>query len=445
MRRPHYALALLCTILFIACQDDFNDIDNDLSEAIKLESPDGSLDYFIQPNSEDLNAIPQDPLNKLTASKVELGKFLFHETGLAENPRDVISKGEYSCASCHQSKAGFQSGNVQGIGEGGAGFGHVGEGRMISEQYEEELCDVQAIKSPTILNSAYQTNMLWNGQFGATHVNEGTESEWTDGTPKAVNKLGFQGVEIQAIAGLDVHRLKVDEEIVTRLGYKALFDEAFSDVEISDRYSMITAGLAIAAYERTLLTNTAPFQRWLKGDYMAMNTFAKKGAIIFFGKGGCVNCHSGPALNSMEFHAYGLADLSDSPEPIINRNSMASENLGRGGFTKKESDNYKFKVPQLYNLAFLDFYGHGSSFTSLREIIEYKNNGVKQNQNVPDDMLSPYFKSLDLDKEEVSRLIHFIETSLVDSSVGRYAPSELPSGNCFPNADNMSIQDIGCQ
>ena len=37
--------------------------------------------------------------------------------------------------------------------------------------------------------------MLWNGQFGATSLNEGTEALWTEGTPKEKNHLGFEGLE----------------------------------------------------------------------------------------------------------------------------------------------------------------------------------------------------------------------------------------------------------
>lgn len=59
--------------------------------------------------------------------------------------------------------------------------------------------------------------MLWNGQFGATGPNVGTESEWTIGTPKEVNTLGFEGIESQA--GLDVHRLEIDVNDIINSSY----------------------------------------------------------------------------------------------------------------------------------------------------------------------------------------------------------------------------------
>ena len=68
-----------------------------------------------------------------------------------------------------------------------------------------------------------------------------------------------------------------------------------------------------ALFERTVRANQAPFQRWLRGDRKAMSIEEKEGALLFFGKAQCDACHSGPALNSMTFHALGMADL-EGPE-----------------------------------------------------------------------------------------------------------------------------------
>ena len=146
-----------------------------------------------------------------------------------------VSEGTYSCASCHFASAGFQAGRFQGIAEGGTGFGINGESREANIQYLEEDLDVQPVKSPSVMNTAYQKIMLWNGQFGATGLNTGTESAWTFDTPKETNFLGFEGVETQAIAGLKVHRMDIDEDnsVIEDLGYKTMFDEAFSNVPVN--------------------------------------------------------------------------------------------------------------------------------------------------------------------------------------------------------------------
>ncbi|WP_373073514.1 cytochrome-c peroxidase, partial [Zeaxanthinibacter enoshimensis] len=222
---------------------------------MQLEQLFGDSRALIIPDSEDLSSIPSDPRNHLTKEKVLLGKFLFHETGLAVVPKTESGRGTYSCATCHHAAAGFQSGILQGLGEGGSGFGLMGEGRHLGEGYDKTNTDMQPIKSPTIVNTAYQEVMLWNGQFGALGVNKGTENQWTEGTPKENNHLGFSGLEIQAIAGLGVHRMDCQPEMITQSNYKTYFDNTFPSVPENERYTKINAGLAIAAYERTVLSS----------------------------------------------------------------------------------------------------------------------------------------------------------------------------------------------
>jgi cytochrome c peroxidase len=322
------------------------------------------------------------------------------------------------------------------------GFGTAGEGRFKNSLYVEADLDVQPIRTPTALNVAYQDVMLWNGQFGATGTNEGTEANWTPGTPKEVNNLGFEGVETQAIAGLDVHRLVIEEDFILNSEYKAMFDDAFPNVNVSERYTKLNAGLAIAAYERTLLPNQAPFQQWLNGNTSAMNDQETIGALLFFGDANCYSCHSGPALNNMEFYALGMNDLAG--EDIMTTIDDATKR-GRGGFTGHAEDDYKFKTPQLYNLKDVTFFGHGGSFQSVEEVIQYKNNAVAENQTVPTTQLSSMFQPLNLSDSQIEAITAFVENALYDSNLQRYVPDALPSGNCFPNADTVSSQDMGCE
>lgn len=192
----------------------------------------------------------------------------------------------YSCASCHFAGAGFQAGIKQGIGEGGIGFGINGEARFHNPEYASEDVDVQALRSPSAMNGAFQKNHLWNGQFGATGINDDLSELWAglEGTdsPLRFNALGFEGLETQAIAGLGVHRMDCTPEMVEGSAYKNLFDEAFPEVPTSERYFAKQTDLAIAAYERTVLSNQAPFQNWLRGNYEALSYKEKRGAIVFF-------------------------------------------------------------------------------------------------------------------------------------------------------------------
>lgn len=292
------------------------------------------------------------------------------------------------------------------------------------------------------MNGAYQPVMLWNGQFGATDINIGTEEQWTEDTPKAVNHLGFEGLEIQAIAGLEVHRMKFNKETIEANGYKSLWDQVNADVPEEDRYDKLTAGLAIAEYERTVMSNEAPFQRYLNGDYEALTYEEKMGASIFFSKGQCANCHTGPALNKMEFHALGLNEFNPSEVTFYNLDDPTK--FGRYSFTKEEEDKYKFKfkTPQIYNLRELKFIGYRASMNSVREIIEYKNESISENPEVPTEVLRLSPKGLT--EAEITQLTLFVENVLYDNNLNRYVPSALPSGNCFPNNDESSKKDLGC-
>lgn len=402
----------------------------------------GGVDALTLPDSDQFDQIPQDPNNPINASKVALGKLLFHETGMGVNSFRYEGYQTYSCASCHPAAAGFQSNMPQGIAEGGQGLAQ----RTKIAHYEPEELDVLTARVPSTLNVAYQEVVLWNGQFGATGPNVGTEWNWTAGTPKAVNALGFHGIETQAIAGQDVHRLSfVDSPISAIASYRTMFDLAFPEEPIGERISDINAGLAIAAYERTKLANKSPWQRWLRGNMRAMRANELRGALLFFGVANCASCHTGPALNSMTFHALGMNDLDTAGEGVFAAGLTNPERLGRGGFTGNPNELYQFKTPQLYNLKDSPFYGHGSSMRSIREVLEYKNNGVAENPLVPAHRLSPAFQPLGLTNSQLNDLEAFITHALHDNKLTRYLPKNLPSRLCPAAADALTKQEQRCQ
>ncbi|MFY0629459.1 MAG: c-type cytochrome [Flavobacteriaceae bacterium] len=449
-------IVLVFTFLSCATKEEYTEVENnfegvisaldqDLLAAIDIASDGQGTNFFILPNETDLSNIPQDPKNPLTAEKVALGKLLVHETATGGAPKTASTKFTYACASCHPVASAFYSGARQGISEGGLGFGIAGEGRVVDPTVPLDSIDILPIKVPTLLNVAYQEVMLWNGALGGTGINLPYINAGTNGVDLPDNLLGFQGLEVQGIAGQDVHRLKIDEEFVDDFGYRAMFDAAFPDVPISERYSRMTGALAIASFNRTVLANQAPWQNWLKGDADAMTDAEKRGAIVFMDKGKCNNCHTGPALKSNEFHAFGMGDLKGNGAVILDRRGFKKDVVkGRGAFTGLAEDNYKFKVPNLYNLADNTFYGHGGTFTSIREVIEYKNEGRKQNSRVPNSQLAEEFGDLNLSEQEISDLAAFISSALRDPNLIRYAPPAVNSGNCIPNNDPVSKIDLGC-
>ena len=418
------------------------ELDNQLENSIQGKSPNGTLDFYVLPNENDLNLIPQDPKNPLTPQKVELGKLMFHDTGLGQDPMKEAGRGTYSCASCHVSEAGFRPGNFQGIADGGVNFGIGGEDRVKNTLYSDDELDVQSARPLSMVNVAYVSNTFWNGQFGGGNVNEGTEDVWDLRDDTELNHLGFEGIETQNMDGLIAHRITINKELLDEYGYTFLFDQVFADVPVEERYTITTASLAFSAYIRTILANRAPFQDWLKGDREALGYEEKKGAILFFEKAQCIQCHYNQNLGSSEFHALGVTDMDQIPS--YNTSPDDRRNLGRGGFTLQPEDNYRFKVPGIYNLQGANFYFHGASKTSIRDLVEYKNAAQSENSRVPQDLISSKFKPIGLTEEEKNHLIAFLENGLQDPDLKRYVPTSVLSGNCFPNADEASQLDLGC-
>lgn len=441
-------LALGATLLVSGCVSDTFDrerLDLDLMQVVANTAPNRDLSYYQIPKSTDLSSLPQDPRNPLTAEKVELGSFLFFETGMGVVPENEAGMQSYSCSSCHVPAADFKPGRRQGIGEGGVGFGFKGESRVKHSAYEESQMDVQGIRPLNVLNVAFSAeNTLWNGSFGSGAANAEFEEIWgVFDEATELNHLGYQGLETQNIEGLRVHRLLMTKELADDLGYTPYLDAAFPELDPEERYSNLAVSLAISAYLRTITTSEAPFQKWLKGDMQAMSTTEKRGAMVFFNEGNCTSCHTSPAFSAVRFFALGVNDLDDlvsfkeGPE-------LAKKNLGRGGFTGRELDMFKFKVPTLYNLQGTPFYFHGASKQSLEEVVDYFDKAIPENPDVPAQQIASDFKPLSLTVQQKSDLVDFLKFGLQDATVEKYMPSALPSGSCYPNADLLSKREIGC-
>ncbi len=444
-----YFLAILL-LTFGACTQDVmnvSSLDLQLENAIRSATPDHTLSYWVLADSRDYANIPQDPKNTLTREKVELGNFLFFETGLALDPQYDVGKGTYSCSSCHIAESDFKPGRKQGIGDGGVGTGNRGEARFKSKVYPDAASlDVQGIRPLTVLNVAYSAkNTQWNGSFGSGHANKGFEHRFSDDVDEGLhlNNLGFEGLETQLMEGFKLHRMKMDPEIADTLGYRTYFDAAFPNVDVSERYSARNVALAMAAYLRTINTTEAPFQKWLKGDKYAMTDQEKRGALLFYTKANCTSCHAGPAFSDTRFFAVGVNNLNDLAT-FVDEPRARNKNYGRGFFTGIKEDLHKFKVPTLYNLTGTPFYFHGSSKRDLREVVEYFNQAIPENPEVPEEVIASNFKPLGLTPNEVDDITAFLANGLDDPSVTRYKPDALPSGNCFPNADPVSIQEMRC-
>ncbi len=439
---------LLAAYWVLACTPQRDSaLDKELTENIQSASTSGDIAEYVLPDGNDLSKLPnQDVKNPVTAEKVALGKMLFFEPGMGLVGKNAKLRQTYSCATCHVPERGFTAGRFQGIADGAVGFGNSGEGREKDSDYAGADVDAQGARPLTMHNLAFVTNALWAGTFGSFGTNTGLEaaSAAHPDTLVHINLLGFQGLEANNQRALVVHRQLMNQTIADTLGYKAMFDKAFPDLPVSERYSLKAVAFAIAAYQRTILTNQAPFQQWLRGEKSAMTDQEKRGAVLFFGKAGCFRCHEGPALNQMAYFGLGVKDLHQSGFDVFRTGPTDLRVLGRGGFTGQAVDMRKFKVPQLYNLRDIGFYFHGASKRDLREVVEYFNSAVPENPDVPASQLSSRFVPLNMSEKEVADLTEFLKNGLFDQHMTRYKPSVVMSGMCFPDNDPQSKLDMGC-
>jgi len=148
--------------------------------------------------------------------------------------------------------------------------------------------------------------------------------------------------------------------------YVGLFRKAFGIEAHEIQFVHVANALAAFIIEFGRVTTT-PFERYIAGDPEAMSSCAKKGAEIFFGKGRCVSCHSGPLFSDMRFHAIGVPQVG----PGRGHGWRGVEDLGRAGVTGDSDDDYEFRTPILLNIGLTAPYGHAGQFATLEAVIRH--------------------------------------------------------------------------
>jgi cytochrome c peroxidase len=196
--------------------------------------------------------------------------------------------------------------------------------------------------------------------------------------------------------------LSLDELAARIVGvpeYAPLFARAYPGEPISPQ----TIAKAIAAFERTIVSGTAPFDRWLAGDDAAISAAAQRGFGLFNGEARCAQCHGGWRFTDDAFHDIGVA----------------GEDLGRGKHLPQIAIvQHAFKTPTLRNVDRRAPYMHDGSEPTLEAVIELYDVGGRARRP----SLSPELKPLHLGAGEKSDLLAFLKT-LTSSD----APVELPN------------------
>jgi cytochrome c peroxidase len=182
------------------------------------------------------------------------------------------------------------------------------------------------------------------------------------------------------------------ENVVRKLNAIPEYREQFRTVFGTD---VTTDGIAkaIAAYERTIVSEPSPYDRYLKGDKTAMSPAAIRGMDLFNGKAHCTLCHGGPAFSDQSFHNLGVGFKDGKMKDV-----------GRIAVTKNKKDMGAFKTPGLRNIEETHPYLHDGSEKTLMEVVDFYDKGGNVNPDL-DRLMLP----LQLTKREKADLVEFMK------------------------------------
>jgi len=333
-----------------------------------------------------LPAVPIPDGNPVTADKVQLGRKLFFDRRLSAN-------NTVSCAMCHIAEQGFSQNELRlpvGI-----------EGKSVRRN------------APTIYNTAFLERLFHDGREISLE-----NQVWAP--LLANNEMG--NVSIGAV----IERINSLED------YAGRFTKAFGRGP-----DMQTIGMALASYERVLVSADSPFDRWYYGKQeSAVDAPAKRGFEIFRGKGRCVACHTVTQDSALftdgQFHNTGIGyratmrpvdtkfDVLLAPGEAMRVDSDLAQttgttnfrDLGRYEVTMLPEDRWRYRTPALRNVALTAPYMHDGSLATLRDVLNFYNLG-----GVPNEVLDPLITPLGLSDTEIEDLLAFLR-SLTGSNVG---------------------------
>jgi cytochrome c peroxidase len=321
--------------------------------------------------------IPQN--NPVTADKVQLGRKLFFDRRLSAN-------NTVSCAMCHIAEQGFSQNELRlpvGI-----------EGKSVRRN------------APTIYNTAYVERLFHDGREISLE-----NQVWAPLLAK--NEMGNVSI------GVVIERLKNLDDYAER------FMKAFGRGP-----NMQTIGMALASYERLLVSADSPFDRWYFGkDELAVDESAKRGFEVFRGKGRCIVCHTVSQDHALftdgRFHNTGIGyfatmkpaetefDVFLAPgqservksDLAQTTGSEKFRDLGRYEVTGLPEDRWRYRTPTLRNVALTAPYMHDGSLATLRDVLLFYDRGGVHNE-----ALDPLIQRLGLSNVDIEDLLAFLQS-----------------------------------
>jgi len=340
---------------------------------------------------------------EMTAARVDLGRKLFFDRRLSGNET-------LSCAMCHIPEQGFSNNAMSRA----AGIGG------------------QSLRR----NAASLYNLAW------------TEPLFVDGRERYLHTLAWSEL-------LDLNRMGngsvgvVLDKLRGLPDYQGLFEEAFNGREAN----MMTTGVAMASYLRSLVSGNSPFDRWhFGGEEGAMSPAAIRGLELFTGRAGCASCHlineDQALFTDNQLHDTGIGwkhsmgkeperqvlDLGGGIRIEVDRDAVADtaerayNDLGLYEATQDPADRWKFRTPGLRNVAVTAPYMHNGTLPTLEAVVDYYDRGGFEHPQ-QDERIRP----LGLSAAEKADLAAFLQALTGDNLAlfeadAEAAPVGVPAG-----------------
>jgi cytochrome c peroxidase len=288
---------------------------------------------------------------------IELGRALFFDTRLSST--DTVA-----CATCHKPERGFADGLRFSVGVTGTPMKR---------------------HTPHLYNLAWGRSFFWDGR-AASLEDQALEPI------RNPDELGLPGdLAAQKLSGIPQ------------------YTEAFGRSFPKSGVTMKNVAAALAAFERTLVARDAPIDRYNAGDKSALGDAAVRGRELFFGRGRCATCHSGPNFTDGLFHNTGVSSGDDLGRAALDR---------VGEFQMRPYPFFQmrraFKTPGLRNVALTAPYQHDGSEASLEEVVRFYNLGGRDPQSYGKAL---DIRALDLTDAQLDDLVAFLRALTSPDSV----------------------------
>ena len=311
---------------------------------------------------------------------VELGRQLFF---------DKILSGSFniSCATCHHPFAATGDGLSLSVGEGARGTGVLRDTGSGIDAIRERV----PRNAPALFNlGALEFRVLFHDGRVAPDINapSGFASPAGAALPPGLDSVlaaqamfpvtsgtemaGQPGENPVADAAARGDLPAVWDQLASRLRgndrYVEQFVSAFDDVSGAADITFVHAANAIAAFEESAWrADDSPFDRFLRGDRLAMTVTQRHGMRLFYGRAGCGGCHAGVLQTDHSFRAIAMPQVG----PGKGDGQDGVEDFGRERVTGNATDRYRFRVPSLRNVALTAPYGHAGAYNSLDAVVRH--------------------------------------------------------------------------